>query len=364
VAKRHSRHSRSNHPAKFRAKKVGLSPGTLVHVGEQKMERPVLSFYDYNSDRLDASVDVSLEECQALRDSASVSWINLDGIHDIPLLEKIGQAFGLHPLALEDVLNTQHRPKIEEFEGYALIILKMLTFNDQEARVDTEQVSVVLGPRFVLTFQESSGDVFDGLRDRLKRSSGRIRQRGTDYLVYAILDSIVDSYFHILEKMGDQLASLEEDLTQDPDEECLHRIHHFKRELVTLRKSVWPLREVINELQRGEVQHVEEGTSMYLRDLYDHTIQVLDTVEIFRDTVSGLLDLYLSSISNKMNEVMKVLTIIATIFIPLTFVAGIYGMNFENMPELKWPYGYAMVWVFFLLCLVGMFWFFRRRKWL
>jgi len=328
------------------------------------MAQPLLSFFDYDAERLNVATDVNLEDCLTLRDTASVSWINLDGIHDIQLLEKFGQVFNLHPLALEDILNTQHRPKIEEFEGYNLVILKMLSFNPEESRIEAEQISLVLGPRYVLSFQERSGDVFDGLRERLRRSNGRIRQRGADYLLYGMLDSIVDSYFQILEQMGDQLAELEESLTRDPDEECLYRIQHFKRELVTLRKSVWPLREVINELQRGEVPMIEDSTAVFLRDLYDHTIQVLDTVEIFRDTVSGMLDIYLSSVSNRMNEVMKVLTIMATIFIPLTFIAGIYGMNFAYMPELQWRYGYAMVWGVMILCLAGMFWFFRRRRWL
>jgi len=348
---------------KIRAKQIGLAPGALVYVGEQKMDRAVLTFYDYDPERLTVCQDIGLEECAGLRETSSVSWINLDGIHDIQLLEKVGQAFGLHPLALEDILNTQHRPKIEEFDGYTLLIVKMLTFDREQDRIETEQVSLVMGPQFVLSFQERSGDVLDGLRDRLNRSSGRIRQRGTDYLVYAILDSIVDSYYHVLEQLGDRLAELEERLTEDPDQEALNQIHHFKRELVSLRKAVWPLREVISALQREDTQLVADSTALFLRDLYDHTIQVLDTVEIFFDTVAGLLDLYLSSISNKMNEVMKVLTIIATIFIPLTFIAGIYGMNFENMPELHWRYGYAMVWGVMLICLAGMVWFLRRKKW-
>jgi len=348
---------------KFRAKKVGLPPGTLIYVGDQKIERPIISFFDYDPGKLEAQQDVNLAACLELKSSSTVSWINLDGIHDIPLLEQFGQSFGLHPLALEDVLNTQHRPKLEEFEGYSLIIMKMLEFDEETEQISAEQVSMVMAPRYVLTFQERPGDVFDGLRDRLQRSNGRIRQRGTDYLVYGLIDSIVDSYFHVLEKLGDRLALLEERLISAPDQDCQHRIHHFKRELLNLRKLVWPLREVISELYSGEAQLVEESTAVYLRDLHDHVIQVLDTVELYRDTVSGLLDLYLSSISYRMNEVMQVLTIMASLFIPLTFIAGIYGMNFENMPELKLSWGYPAVWGVMLACVIGMLAYFKRKKW-
>jgi magnesium transporter len=348
---------------KYRAKKIGLAPGTLIHVGEQKVDRPVLDFFDYDPGKIEVQQDVSVEDCLVLKSSSSVSWINLNGIHDIPLLEKIGQSFDLHPLALEDILNTQHRPKIEEFEGYSLIILKMLDFDEQTEQINAEQISLVLTPHYVLSFQERPGDVFDGLRERLQRSNGRIRQRGTDYLVYGLIDSIVDSYFHILEKLGDRLALLEERLVADPDQDCQHRIHHFKRELLNLRKQVWPLREVISELYGGEAQLIEETTAVFLRDLYDHVIQVLDTVELYRDTVSGLLDLYLSSISHRMNEVMQVLTIMASMFIPLTFLAGIYGMNFEHMPELQLAWGYPGLLLVMLACAVGMVIYFKRKKW-
>jgi len=348
---------------KFRAKKVGLPPGALIYVGEQKIERPIISFFDYDPGKLEARQDVSLDACLELKSSSTVSWINLDGIHDTALLEKFGQGFGLHPLALEDILNTQHRPKLEEFEGYSLIIMKMLEFDEAREEITAEQVSMVLTPHCVLTFQERPGDVFDGLRERLQRSNGRIRQRGTDYLVYGLIDSIVDSYFHVLEKLGDRLALLEERLITEPDQDCQHRIHHFKRELLNLRKLVWPLREVISQLYSGDAQLVEETTAIYLRDLYDHVIQVLDTVELYRDTVSGLLDLYLSSISYRMNEVMQVLTIMASLFIPLTFIAGIYGMNFENMPELKLSWGYPAVWGLMLACVAGMLIYFKRKKW-
>lgn len=348
----------------IKAKEVGLPPGTLVHVGQKKTEKPIISLVDYSQTLFKTSTDLTVDEATAFKDTETVSWINLSGIHDITILEKLGQNFNIHPLALEDILNTQHRPKLEEFSDYSLIIIKMLFFNDTNQTIETEQVSIVLGPNYLLSFQELEGDVFDSVRDRIKRSNGRIRQRGPDYLAYALLDSIVDSYFHILEKIGDKLILLEEDLLSNPDRITLAQIHHYKRELMALRKAVWPLREVVDQLHKNESHLVSEGTQVFLRDLYDHTIQILDTVETFRDTISGLQDLYMSSVSNHMNEIMKVLTIIASIFIPLTFIAGIYGMNFEYIPELKWRWGYFMVWGLMISTVIGMVIYFKRNKWL
>ena len=346
-----------------KAKEVGLPPGTLIHVGQKKAERPTVGVIDYGPQHFTTLNDIGVDEAGNFQKTDTVSWINLSGIHDIQIIEQIGQVFGIHPLALEDVLNTLHRPKVEEADGYALIIVKMLFFDETSLAIDSEQISLILGPHYVLSFQEREGDVFDGVRDRLQRSNGRIRQRGPDYLAYALLDSIVDSYFQILEKVGDHLAQLEEELIDNPDQSALSKIHHFKREILALRKSVWPLREVINELYKDGSSHITEGTQVFLRDLYDHSIQVLDTVEIFRDTVSGLQDLYMSSVGNRMNEIMKVLTIMASIFIPLTFIAGIYGMNFDYIPELKWRWGYFGVWGLMISCVIGMIFFFRRKKW-
>ena len=347
----------------IKAKEVGLPPGSLVHVGKQKVDKPSISLVDYFQDYFDTRTDITIEEATAFKETETISWINLSGIHDTSLIELFGQKFGIHNLALEDILNTQHRPKVEEMEGFSLIILKMLFFDDETQSIEAEQISLILGPHYVLTFQEREGDVFDGVRGRLQRSNGRIRQRGTDYLAYALIDSIVDSYFHILEKIGDNLAELEEDLLNNPNQSVLGRIHHYKRQLMLLRKSVWPLREVISELYKEESSLIREDTRVFLRDLYDHTIQVLDTVEIFRDTVSGLQDLHMSAVGNRMNEIMKVLTIMASIFIPLTFIAGIYGMNFEYIPELKLRYGYFMVWGVMLGCVAGMVIYFRSKKW-
>lgn len=344
-------------------KQVGLAPGTLIHVGEQKVEHSSISFIDYDAKNLTHEKDVPLERCQTIKTSPTVSWINLDGIHDVTELEAFGKAFDLHPLALEDILNTAHRPKIEEFENYLLIILKMLHFDEETSQIQTEQISLVLTENNVLSFQEKPGDVFDGVRDRLKRKSGRIRQRGPDYLTYALFDSIVDSYFHILEKIADRLEVLEKELISQPTQETLQQVHHFKGQLILLRKSVWPLRELVNSMLQDESPLIDETTNVFLRDLHDHCIQILDTLESFRETASGLVDLYMSSISHRMNEVMQVLTIMASLFIPLTFVAGIYGMNFEAMPELKWRWGYPMVWAIMLGCSAGMLIYFKKKKW-
>jgi magnesium transporter len=344
-------------------KQIGLPPGSLIHVGEQKVERPIFSFIDYTDDNFQVAGDVPFEECSQLKSTASVSWINLDGIHDVSAVEAFGKAFDLHPLAMEDILNTGHPPKFEEFDNCALIIVKLFDFDDQSNQLQTEQISLVLTADNVLTFQERPGDVFDGVRGRLQRKSGRIRQRGADYLAYTLVDSVVDSYFHVLEKIGDRLDQLENELIAQPTQNLLQQVHQMKGQLIFLRKAIWPMREVVGNLLHSESELMDESTNVFLRDLYDHAVQVLDTVESYRETASGLVDLYMSSVSQRMNEIMQVLTIMASIFIPLTFIAGIYGMNFESMPELKWRYGYPMVWGLMFVCVIGMLWFFKRKKW-
>ncbi len=354
----------SNRIFKVKAKQVGLPPGELIHVGKQKTEKPVITLVDYTPDHIETLTDISVEETSAFIGTSSVSWINLNGIHDTGIIEQFGQQFGIHPLTLEDILNTQHRPKVEEQEEYLLVILKMLYFDDESQSINAEQISLVLGEHYVLTFQERPGHVFGGVRERLQRSKARIRQRGPDYLAYALIDSIFDSYFHILEKVGDCLAQLEEDLISDPGQEALARLQHYKHELLLLRKSVWPLREVINKLYKEESPFISEGTQIFLRDLNDHVVQILDTMEVFRDALSGLQDLYMSAVGNRMNEIMKVLTITASIFIPLTFIAGVYGMNFEYMPELKLRWGYFAVLGGMIFSVICMLFYFKKKKWL
>ena len=347
-------------------KKVGASPGTLIHVGEKKMERVGIRVIDYDGEQLEDHVlrPDEVARCCDLKAQPTVTWINVDGIHQIEIVESLGKCFDLHPLVMEDILNTEHRPKVEGYESYLFVVLKMLLFDEKRGEIRTEQVSLTLGKTFVLSFQECEGDVFNGVRERNRNHKGRIRNMGADYLAYALLDSIVDSYFGILEKIGDQIELLEEELTVAPNPATLLKINHFKREMILLRKSVWPLREVISGLQREDPPLVQETTRVFLRDVYDHTIQVIDTVETFRDILSGMLDLYLSSLSNRMNEIMKVLTIIATLFIPLTFLVGVYGMNFEYMPELGWRWAYFALWGVMLATAAGMLVFFRKRKWL
>ncbi|MGB3341360.1 MAG: magnesium/cobalt transporter CorA [bacterium] len=349
---------------KKRSKKRGLAPGTLVYVGEQKTDQVRITLIDYNEREFQEKEIKKIEECFPFKDKPSVTWINIDGLHDIDLMEKIGKHFDLHPLILEDILNTGQRPKMEDFEKYIFIVLKMIYYNEKENEIKAEQVSLILGTNFVISFQEKPGDVFDPLRERIKKAKGRIRKAEADYLLYSLLDAVIDSYFSILEKFGDRIENLEEIVVTEPKPGSLKAIHELKREMIYLRKSVWPLREVINNFGKAESPLVHESTNIYLRDIYDHTIQVIDTIETFRDMLSGLHDTYLSSISNKMNEIMKVLTIFAALFIPLTFIAGVYGMNFQFMPELGWHWGYFSVWGVIIAVGLSMLFYFKRKKWL
>jgi magnesium transporter len=348
---------------KKRSKKAGLPPGSLVHIGEKKVEEVKITIIDYDETHFQEKEAKSIEECFTFKEKPTVTWINVEGIHQVEILEKLGECYGFHPLILEDILNTDQRPKTEDFGDYLYIVLKMLYPNNSE--VVTEQISLILGLNFVISFQEGiKGDVFDPVRDRIRTDKGKIRQLGADYLAYSLIDSIVDHYFIILEKLGEKIESLEEKLVISPTPETLQTIHNLKREMIFLRKSVWPLREVISGLERGESFLIKESTRIYLRDVYDHTIQVIDNVETFRDMLSGMLDIYLSSVSNRLNAVMKVLTIIATIFMPLTFLAGLYGMNFKYMPELSWPWGYPLALFIMLAIALSMLVYFKKKKWL
>jgi magnesium transporter len=349
---------------KKRSKKAGLPPGTLVHIGEKKTDTPKITVMDYDEAHFQEKEIKTIEECFLFKDKPTVTWINIDGLHQVEILEKLGECYGLHPLVLEDILNTDQRPKMEDYGEYLYIVLRMLNYNDKSSEIESEQISLVLGPNFVFSFQEREGDTFNPIRDRIRNSKGRIRKMGADHLAYTLLDSIIDNYFIILEKLGEKIEFLEEEVVTRPTPETLQTIHHLKREMIFLRKGVWPLREVISGLERGESSLIKESTRIYLRDVYDHTIQTIDTIETYRDMVSGMLDIYLSSISNRLNAVMKVLTIIATIFMPLTFIAGIYGMNFKYMPELEWRWGYPAIWFAVVLISVSMLIYFKRKRWL
>ncbi|MFZ7112712.1 MAG: magnesium/cobalt transporter CorA [Desulfatiglandales bacterium] len=346
------------------SKKVGLPPGSLVHIGEIKAERVRIQIIDYDEEDIAEQDLRSVEECLPYLTRPTTTWINIDGIHDVELIRKTGEIFDLHPLILEDILNTEQRPKLDDFEDYLYISLKMLSYDTETNRLITENLSLVLGSNFIISFQESEGDVFNPVRERIRKGKGRIRKAGHDYLLYALLDAVVDNYFIVLEKIGEEIESLEEGLITNATPKHSQRIHNLKRELIFLRKSVWPLREVIGNLNKGESALIQDKTAVFLRDVYDHTIQVVDIIETFRDMASGMLDVFLSSVSNRMNEVMKVLTIIGTIFIPLTFFAGIYGMNFKYMPELEWPWGYPSLWMVFIFIAAVMVTFFKRKRWL
>jgi len=347
-----------------RAKRPGLPPGTLVYTGERKAEKVKISFIDYDETQFKEKEVKTIEECFPFKDTPTVTWINIDGVHEVDIIEKMGKHFDLHPLIMEDIVNTEQRPKMEDSGSYIYIVLRMLSYDEKDKEIKSEQVSLVLGSNFVISLQESEGDVFKPVRERIRKGKGRIRKMGSDYLAYALLDAIVDNYFVVLEKLGEVIEDIEDELVRKPTPETLQIIHNLKREAISLRKSVWPLREVVSSLERAETPLIHESTKIYLRDVYDHTIQVIDTIESLRDMVSGMLDIYLSSISNRMNEVMKVLTIFAAIFIPLTFIAGVYGMNFAFMPELAWRWGYPVVLTVMVLVAVVLLFYFRRKKWL
>jgi magnesium transporter len=349
---------------KRRSRKVGLPPGTVVYVGEKKSREVKIRIIDYDDAHFEEKEVKEVEECFPFKNKQTVTWINIDGVHRVDVIEKIGKLFNLHPLALEDIVNTGQRPKMEDFLDYIFIVLRMLDYDEKASETRAEQLSLVLGSNWVITFQEDEGDVFDSIRERVRSDKGRIRKMGADYLAYALVDAVVDNYFTILEKVGENIEEIEDALVTNPSPETLQTIHNLKRQMIFLRKSVWPLREVISRLERWESSLIKKSTDIYLRDVYDHTIQVIDAIETFRDMLSGMLDIYLSSVSNRMNEVMKVLTIIATIFIPLTLVAGLYGMNFKYMPELEWPWGYPLVLLSMFTIGVLMVIYFRRKRWL
>jgi len=345
-----------------RSKKSGLPPGTVIYVGKEKPVKTTVNVISFNDNQIIEKEVKEIEESFSFKDKTMVTWINIDGLQQVDIIKKVGKEFNLHPLVLEDIANTGQRPKIEDFSNYIFAVLRMIHYTQEE--IKTEQVSLLFSDNWVLSFQENRGDTFDSIRTRLRASESRIRKRGTDFLVYSLIDSIVDNYFVVLEKIGERIEEIEDELISNPVPETLKKLHDLKRAMILLRKSVWPLREVISRLERWDSKLIKKSTDIFLRDVYDHTIQVIDAIESFRDMLSGMLDIYLSSISNRMNEVMKVLTIIATIFIPLTLVAGIYGMNFKYMPELGWDGGYPFVLLFMLGIGVVMLFYFRRKKWL
>jgi len=349
---------------KKRSVKAGLPPGSLVHIGDTPSAAVSIELIGYDPQSIEEQRFTTVDDCLLHLDRPGITWVNVEGVHDVEIIRHLGERFKLHPLVLEDIVNTVQRPKIEDYEGYLFIVLRMLRPTGG-GEFTSEQLSMILGPRHLFTFQEGiQGDVFDTVRERIRNGKGKVRGMGADYLAYALIDAIVDSYFSVLEDLGERIVNLEEDLTLAPGPDALHEINNIKKEIIFLRKAVWPLREAVSFLERGDSDLLTASTRLYFRDVYDHTVQVIDTVETYRDLLSGMLDLYLSSISNRINEVMKFLTVIGTIFMPLTFLVGVYGMNFKHMPELEWHNGYFLLWGLMIGLSVAMIIYFKRRRWL
>jgi magnesium transporter len=346
------------------SRKAGAPPGTLIHIGEQQIDQVRLTLIKYDAGMLEEFRANTLDEALAQVTGDRLTWLNIDGIHDVELIGRLGKHFDIHPLTQEDILNTTHRPKFEEFDHYAYIVLKMLRFDTGTGRVLTEQVSLILTERTLISLQETQEDVFGPVRTRLQKGRGRIRGAGCDYLAYTLIDAVVDHYFAILEQIGIQIEAIEEQTLSDPTAAVLNRIHTMKREILYLRKQIWPLREVVGTMAKDEPALITDETVIFLRDVHDHTVQIMETIESQRDLLSGLLDLYMNGLSNRMNEVMKVLTIMATMFIPITFIAGVYGMNFKHMPELEWPWGYGLIWGIMIAMVIVMVVYFKKKKWL
>lgn len=335
--------------------KTGLPPGSVVYIGPSRSNNVSVDVISYGKNTF------RQERVKTLSKPTKLTWVNVNGLHDTTLIKKIGEQFAIHPLILEDVVNTEQHPVYADFGDYLLVILKMIYFDADKLRI--EHVSIVLGKDIVFSFQEMGGDVFNTIRERLRVQTSTIRSKSVDYLAYSLIDAIIDNYFVVLQTLGDRIEKLEETLLASPNQKHLTLIHQLRRELLFLRKNIWPLREVISNLQRTESKLVKPATKKYVGDLYDHVIQIIDTLEIYREMSSGMFDVHLSLTSNKMNEVMKVLTVIATIFIPLTFIAGVYGMNFRHMPELHLPWFYPALWAVMICIGLGMFLYFKRKGW-
>lgn len=349
---------------KVGGKKVGLSPGSLVYIGPKRDSKPKITIFNYTSEGYSEKTVETIEECLPYKDEKSVTWINIDGVHDMELIDKIGNLFELHPLLLEDVVNTTQRPKMDEFDDHLFAVLRMLTYDEKENCIMSEQVSIVLSKKFVLSFQEDEGDLYDPIRARIRDNKSKIRDFGTDYLVYRIMDVTVDHYYTLIEKLGDKIEHLEDKVLRQPPRTILQEIQDVKKDLLLLRRSVYPLREVLAAMTRDDNKMIVKKTQKFIRDVHDHTVHVIEALEMFRETVNGLKDAYHSHLNIEMNKTIQTLTIITTIFIPLSFIAGVYGMNFEYMPELTSKYGYPATLAVMVVLAVGMLFYFRRRKWL
>ncbi|MCX6062325.1 MAG: magnesium/cobalt transporter CorA [Campylobacterales bacterium] len=345
--------------------KAGLPPGAIVHVGNVHQEDTKISLVNYNIESIEERNLESLEELLEYRNSNMVTWVRVEGLSDADLIGRIGDLFDIHPLVIEDILTTHQRPKFEEYDHYLYIVLKSLISEDEQFTVKDEQISILVLDHFVFTFKEKSDELFSPVMQRIKTSKGHFRSMGADYLTYAILDVIVDNLFVLIDSLDETTLGLEDSLMADePTRLTLIMIQKLKRELIQIRKFVSPLRELMAGMLRSDSELIHEKTHIYLRDVSDHAIRIIESIESYQNVLGGLLDIYISSISNKMNEVMKVLTVFASIFIPLTFIAGIYGMNFTDMPELHWKWGYPAIWGVFIMTTVGLLVYFKKKKWL
>jgi magnesium transporter len=364
----------THNPLKRSNKKPpGQKPGTAIYTGEQRLEEVKMTVHDFDEQHYDVIPIQKIESSESFLQSDSKTWIHIQGLHDVSKLQSVWDYFELHPLIQEDIVNISQRPKIEEYEDSVFVVMRMITHrhqNGESQELHTEQISIVLGENYVLSFQDSDDPVFDPIIKRLEMEGTRLRKFGSDYLAYALIDTVVDHYYQALDMIGHSIEEIEELVIEDPQERHLQKIHAMRRELVHFRKSVWSLRDGLNSLIRDESPVISDEVKVFIRDVYDHLIQVIDSIETSREMVFGLYDMYMSGLSNRMNEVMKILTIIATIFMPLTFVAGIYGMNFNpeasplNMPELNWYYGYPAAWVVMLILGIIMGFYFKRKGWL
>jgi len=346
------------------ADKSGLPPGSLIHIGEKHESVSRISVVQYNDRIINECEIKSIAELQRLQQDEYVTWVNIDGLSNTHVIEDIGSQLNIHPLILEDILSTHQRPKLEEYEDYIYFVIKSIDVNDNNhLTLQYEQISFLLLEKFVITFKEKTGDIFKPVRYRLQNRKDRLRQNGSDYLAYVLLDSIVDEYFVIEDRLDEIIDPLEDSLLSDPGQKTLHTIQCLRRELIVMKRNITPLRELLSAMQHVNTGLIREKTLRYYGDVYDHVLRVIDSLDTYRERIAVIQDVYLSSISNKMNETIKVLTIFAAIFIPLTFIAGIYGMNFEYMPELKWRWAYPALWGIFIAIGIGLFAYFKKKNW-